>query len=257
MKSIDLNADLGEGFGDWRIGDDAGLMALISSANVACGFHAGDAAIMASSVALAKRYGVDLGAHVGFPDLAGFGRRRMQIDTQTLAHYVTYQLGALAAFARVANYPLSHMSFHGALGNMAAEDESLARPLLAAVKAFDPNLIISTTAANAVERCARELGLRVACTFLADRAYQANGLLVPRGTPGAVIHDPQQVSLRVIDLLKSGCVTAIDGTRLPMAVSSILMHGDTPGALALIEQLRADITAQGGEIRPISKHFIE
>lgn len=257
MRAIDLNADLGEGFGDWRMGDDAGLMALISSANVACGFHAGDAAIMAASVALARRHGVDLGAHVGFPDLAGFGRRRMQIDTVTLAHYVTYQLGALAAFARVADYPLSHMSFHGALGNMAAEDDALARPLLAAVKAFDPELIISTTAANAVERCARELGLRVACTFLADRAYQANGLLVPRGQPGAVIHDPLQVSQRVIGLLQTGRISAIDGTPLPMSVSSILLHGDTPGALQLIAQLRQAIAAAGGEIIPISKHSYE
>lgn len=254
MRSIDLNADLGEGFGDYRLGDDAALMALISSANVACGFHAGDAAIMASSVALAKRYGVDLGAHVGFPDLAGFGRRRMQIDPPTLAHYVTYQLGALSAFARAADYPLTHMSFHGALGNMAAEDEALARPLLAAVRAFDPTLIISTTAANAVERCARQLGLRVACTFLADRAYQADGLLVPRGQPGAVIHDAQQVSQRTIQLLQTGSVTAIDGSTLPMDVSSILLHGDTPGALALIRQLRQAIATCGGEISPISRH---
>lgn len=254
MRYIDLNADLGEGFGDYRLGDDAGLMALISSANVACGYHAGDATIMAGSVALAKRHGVDLGAHVGFPDLVGFGRRRMQIDTATLAHDVTYQLGALSGFARAADYPLSHMSFHGALGNMAAEDPALAGPLLAAVKAFDPGLIISTTANNAVERCARELGLRVACTFLADRAYQPNGLLVPRGTPGAVIHDEQQVSQRVLTLLETGAIPAIDGTLLPMTVSSILLHGDTPGALALIARLRSDIVASGGEIRPISQH---
>lgn len=257
MRAIDLNADLGEGFGDWRMGDDAGLMALISSANVACGFHAGDAAIMAASVALARRHGVDLGAHVGFPDLAGFGRRRMQIDTATLAHYVTYQLGALAAFARVEDYPLSHMSFHGALGNMAAEDDALARPLLAAVQAFDPDIIISTTAGNAVERCARELGLRVACTFLADRAYQANGLLVPRGQPGAVIHDPLLVSQRVLTLLQTGSINAIDGTLLPMDISSVLLHGDTPGALQLIAQLRQDIANAGGEIIPISKHSYE
>ncbi|QGU87119.1 LamB/YcsF family protein [Erwinia sorbitola] len=256
MRSIDLNADLGEGFGDYRLGDDAGLMALISSANVACGFHAGDAAIMASSVSLAKQYGVDLGAHVGFPDLQGFGRRRMQIEPATLAHFVTYQLGALAGFARSADYPLTHMSFHGALGNMAAEDESLARPLLQAVRAFDPTLIISTTSDNAVERCARELGLNVACTFLADRAYQANGLLVPRGTPGAVIHDLEQVSQRVIDLLKNGAVSAIDGTRLPMNISSILLHGDTPGALALIARLRRDIVESGVEIRSLSQQKV-
>jgi len=253
MRSIDLNADLGEGFGDYTLGDDAGLMALISSANEACGFHAGDATIMARSVALAKQHGVDLGAHVGFPDLQGFGRRRMQIDPARLAHDVTYQLGALSGFARAAHYPLTHMSFHGALGNMAAEEEALARPLLQAVRAFDPALIISTTPGNAVERCARELGLHVACTFLADRAFQANGLLVPRSSPGAVIHDVEEVSRRVIDLLTTGSITAIDGTRLPMNVSSILLHGDTPGALALIARLRRDIQANGGEIRSLSQ----
>ncbi len=179
-RLIDLNADLGEGFGDYRIADDDALMSIVSSANVACGFHAGDAVTMSASVTRAKALGVDLGAHVGFPDLMGFGRRRMQIDSDTLSKYVIYQLGALAGFARVANYPLTHMSFHGALGNMAAEDPALAMPLLQAVKAFDAHLIISTTAGNAVERCARQLNLAVACTLLADRAYHRDGMLVSR-----------------------------------------------------------------------------
>lgn len=252
-RLIDLNADLGEGFGDYRIADDDALMSIVSSANVACGFHAGDAVTMSASVTRAKALGVDLGAHVGFPDLMGFGRRRMQIDSDTLSKYVIYQLGALAGFARVANYPLTHMSFHGALGNMAAEDPALAMPLLQAVKAFDAHLIISTTAGNAVERCARQLNLAVACTLLADRAYHRDGMLVSRAKPGAVIHDPELISARIRQWLTEGTLTSIEGEKIPMAVSSILLHGDTPGAVALARRIRRDIEQTPGcEIRSIS-----
>ncbi|MCC3701732.1 LamB/YcsF family protein [Rouxiella badensis] len=257
MRYIDLNADLGEGFGDYRIADDASLMSIISSANIACGFHAGDASIMATSVARAKQHGIDLGAHVGFPDLLGFGRRRMQIDTATLAQYVIYQLGALAGFARVADYPLTHMSFHGALGNMAAEDEGLAMPLLRAVQSFDPNLIISTTAGNAVEHCARELKMKVACTLLADRAYHANGMLVNRALPGAVIHGAEQISARIRQWLTEGTLTSIEGEKIPLNVSSILLHGDTEGAVALAKRIRAEIEQTPGcEIRAMSRQLL-
>lgn len=253
MKSIDLNADLGEGFGDYRIADDAALMPLITSANVACGFHAGDAVIMAQTVALAKKHRVDLGAHVGLPDLMGFGRRRMQIEAEVLAHYVTYQLGALSAFARAADYPLTHMSFHGALGNMASEDEALADTLLRAVQAFDPTLIVSTMAGNAVERAARRLALPVACVFLADRAYESNGLLVSRSKPGAVIHDLQQVKARVRQLLTEGTIRSIDGEMLRAEVSSILVHGDTAEAIDMVKTLRAVIEEAGLRIEPASR----
>ncbi|MCG8708523.1 5-oxoprolinase subunit PxpA [Brenneria sp. 4F2] len=255
MKSIDLNADLGEGFGDYQMADDAALMPLITSANVACGFHAGDAVIMAKTVALAKKHRVDLGAHVGLPDLMGFGRRRMQIEPEVLAHYVTYQLGALSAFARAADYPLTHMSFHGALGNMASEDEALAESLLRAVKAFDPGLIISTMAGNAVERAARRLTLPVACVFLADRAYESNGLLVSRGKPGAVIHDLAQVKARVCQLLTEGTIRSIDGQTLRAEVSSILVHGDTPEAIGMVKILRAVIEENGLRIEPVSQQI--
>ncbi|KQN52160.1 hypothetical protein ASE93_03180 [Serratia sp. Leaf50] len=254
MRFIDLNADLGEGFGDYRITDDSALMSIISSANIACGFHAGDAVIMAASVAKAKERGIDLGAHVGFPDLSGFGRRRMQIETATLAQYVIYQLGALAGFARVADYPLTHMSFHGALGNMAAEDEALAMPLLRAVQSFDPRLIVSTTAGNAIELCARVLGMPVACTLLADRAYHRDGMLVSRAKPGAVIHSPEQITARIRQWLTDGTLTSIEGVAIPMPISSILLHGDTEGAVALAKQIRQEIESTPGcEIRSISR----
>ncbi|WP_261641653.1 LamB/YcsF family protein [Erwinia mallotivora] len=250
MKFIDLNADIGEGFGDYTIADDAALMPLITSANVACGFHAGDAVIMANTVALAKKYQVDLGAHVGFPDLAGFGRRRMHIEPEVMAHYVTYQLGALSAFARAADYPLTHMSFHGALGNMVSEDAALAQVLLQAVSNFDAKMIVSTLPGNAVESAARALNLPVVCTFLADRAYESNGLLVSRSKPGAVIHDKEQVRTRVRQLLREGTVESIDGITLPVNATSILVHGDTPESLGMVRTLREIIAEMGIVLMP-------
>lgn len=180
---IDLNSDIGEGFGAYTLGDDAGLLKIISSANVACGFHAGDPVIMDKTVRLALAQGVDLGAHVGFPDLMGFGRRPMHCDPAEVAMYVLYQLGALAGFASVAGGRITHMSFHGALGNMAAADYALAEPLVRTVAEFNPDMIISVSTNTQIERAARQFGLKVATTFLADRAYTDEGDLVPRKLP--------------------------------------------------------------------------
>lgn len=250
---IDLNADVGEGFGPWRMGEDEALFGLISSANIACGFHAGDAAIMARTVRLAQARGVDIGAHVGFPDRQGFGRRVMQVDTAELAAMVVYQLGALAGLAQAAGARMTHMSFHGALGNMAAADAALAGPLLQAVADFDRRLIVSSSPSQAIEAACERLGLRVATTFLADRAVDDQGLLVPRKLPGAVIHDEQAVLARVRRLLRHGEVLAHSGTVLKARASSILVHGDTPGAVALAQAIRAEVLAQGGRIVPISQ----
>ena len=250
---IDLNADLGEGYGPWRMGEDEALLALLSSANVACGFHAGDAVIMDRTVRLALQHGVDVGAHVGFPDRQGFGRRVMQIDVDELAAMVTYQLGALAGIARAAGHRMTHMSFHGALGNLAAADAALAGPLLRAVAAFDPALIVSSSSSRAMEGAAAKCGLRVATTFLADRAYDDEGLLVPRKLPGAVIHDEAAVLARVRRLLDEGSVVTHSGKTLAMRAHSILLHGDTPGAVALAATLRREIEAGGGRIVPISR----
>lgn len=252
---IDLNADLGEGYGPWRMGQDEALLELLSSANVACGFHAGDSAIMDRSVRLALARGVDVGAHVGFPDRQGFGRRAMQIDTAELATMVTYQLGALAGIARAAGHRMTHMSFHGALGNMAAADAALAGPLVRAVAAFDSALIISSSSSRAIEGAAAECGLRVATTFLADRAYDDQGLLVPRKLPGAVIHDEAAVLERVRRLLAEGSVLTHSGKTLAMQPRSILLHGDTPGAVALALTIRREIEAGGGRIVPISRQL--
>lgn len=249
---IDLNADLGEGFGPWRMGEDEALLEVVSSANIACGFHAGDPVIMNRTVRLARDRGIDVGAHVGFPDRQGFGRRLMQIDPAELASMVVYQLGALAGIARAAGCRMTHMSFHGALGNMAAADAALADPLIQAVAGFDSGLIISSSSSKAIEGAAARHGLRVATTFLADRAYDDEGLLVPRKLPNSVIKDEEAVLDRVRQLLRDGTVTTYSGATFPVSARSVLLHGDTPGAVQLARTIRAEIESAGGRIVPIS-----
>jgi UPF0271 protein len=250
---IDLNADLAEGYGQWRIGDDDSLLDVLSSANLACGFHAGDPLIMEKTVKAALERGVDIGAHVGFPDKQGFGRRPMQIDSDELAAMVVYQLGALEGIARAVGHRMTHMSFHGALGNMAAADSAVAAPLVAAVARFNPELIIVSSTSRAIEDAAASCGLRVATTFLADRAYDRSGLLVPRRLPNSVIHDEAKVLERVRQILRQGTVTTYDGEDLPIRPHSILLHGDTPGALSLARKIRMEIDQAGGKIVPVSQ----
>jgi len=250
---IDLNADLGEGFGPWTMGDDDALLGIVSSANVACGFHAGDPVIMERTVRIALARGVDVGAHVGFPDRQGFGRRQMQIPPAELAAMVTYQLGALAGIARAVGHRMTHMSFHGALGNMTAADPALAGPLVEAVARFDPDLKVSSSPSRAIEDAAARCGLNVVTTFLADRACDRDGLLVPRSKPGAVIHDEAAVLARVARLIKDGVVETYDGALLPVRPQSILVHGDTPGAVALGKAIRALVEDAGWEVTPPSQ----
>ena len=253
MMEIDLNADMGEGFGPWRMGEDEALLEVLSSANVACGFHAGDPLIMDRTVREALARCVDVGAHVGFPDRQGFGRRVIQMDTAELAGIVVYQLGALAGIARRAGHRMTHMSFHGALGNMAAADPALADPLVKAVAEFDPSLTVLTSASRAIEEAAQRHGLRAAVCFLADRAYDDDGLLVSRRLPGAVIKDAQAVMTRVTRLLTEGTVVTYSGEVLPMPSAAILLHGDTPGALTLARAVREAVAAAGARIVPLSQ----
>ncbi|SFL97070.1 LamB/YcsF family protein [Variovorax sp. OV329] len=253
--NIDLNADLGEGFGPWRMSQDEALLELVSSANVACGFHAGDPLIMERTVRTASQRGIDIGAHVGFPDRQGFGRRVMQVEIEELCAMVIYQLGALSGVARATGGRMTHMSFHGALGNMAAADAALADPLLAAVARFDPKLIVSSSSSQAIEQAAARHGLTIATTFLADRAYDDQGLLVPRKLPDSVIKDEASVLARVRQLLREGTVTTYGGATIPMKARSILVHGDTPGAVELARTVRSEIEAAGGRIVPISRHL--
>ncbi|WP_322095433.1 LamB/YcsF family protein [Paraburkholderia bannensis] len=250
---IDLNADLGEGFGPYRMGEDEAMLDIVSSANVACGFHAGDPVIMDRTVRTAKARGIEVGAHVGFPDLLGFGRRSIQADPRELANYVVYQMGALAGIATAAGYRVTHMSFHGALGNMAAASYELAEPLVRAVADFDRDLIISVSTNTQIERAAQRFGLRVANTFLADRAYDDEGALVSRQLPGAVIKDQDAVLARVRMLLAEGEIITITGKRLKVSAQSILLHGDTPGAVDLARTVRAEIERAGGRVVPVSQ----
>jgi UPF0271 protein len=254
---IDLNADLAEGYGAWRMGDDEALLEVLSSANVACGYHAGDPLIMDRVVRLALARGIDIGAHVGFPDRQGFGRRVMQIDIAELAAMVIYQLGALDGIARAAGHRMTHMSFHGALGNMVAADAAMAGPLVGAVAAFDPGIIIISSSSRAIETAAAERGLRVVTTFLADRAYDDDGLLVPRRLSGSVIHDEAAVLDRVRRMLAEGVVTTYSGKELAMRPRSILVHGDTAGAVNLAQKLRREIERAGGRIVPVSRQRAE
>ncbi|MHC1481261.1 LamB/YcsF family protein [Frateuria aurantia] len=253
MKAIDLNADLGEGFGPWRMGADEQLLQVLSSANIACGYHAGDPLIMRRTIRMAIDQGVDIGAHVGYPDLQGFGRRPMQIDTEELAAMVIYQLAALGGMARAEGGAMTHMSFHGALGNRVAADHALAQILLGAVASYDDQLMISSSPSAAIAAAAVQHGLRLRTTFLADRACDRHGLLVPRGVAGAVIHDPAHVVERVRQLLAEGTVTTFEGSSLPVAADSILVHGDTEGALALARLVRDEILAAGGAVCPLSR----
>jgi UPF0271 protein len=252
---IDLNADLAEGFGPWTMGDDAALLDVLSSANLACGFHAGDPLIMRRTVELAHARGVDIGAHVGFPDIQGFGRRVMQIDESELVAIVVYQLGALEGIARSVGARMTHMSFHGALGNMVASDHALAAVLVRAVAAFDAKLIISSSSSLAIEGAARECGLRVATAFLADRACDDDGLLVPRKLPNSVLHDEAKVLERVRRLLERGEVVTYSGNILSMRPHSILLHGDTDGAVDMARLIRHQIEAGGNRVVPISRQL--
>lgn len=250
---IDINSDMGEGFGPYTIADDEGLMTQISSANVACGYHAGDPVIMDRTVRLAKEHGVDLGAHVSFPDRMGFGRRRMDMPLPELEAHVLYQLGALDAFARRAGHRITHMNPHGALGNLASSDPQVAESVARATLDFDPEIAFLVLPGSALEQAATARGGRVTRLFLADRGYLPNGQLAPRGTQGALIKDEAEVTARVLRVLTEQRLTCTTGEEIAMPVQSILVHSDTPGALALATQLVRAITGAGGTITPLSR----
>ncbi|WP_417522762.1 LamB/YcsF family protein [Marinovum sp.] len=249
---IDINSDMGEGFGPYTLADDAALMAQISSANVACGYHAGDPLIMDRTVCLARDHGVDLGAHVSFPDRMGFGRRRMDIPLPELEAHVLYQIGALAGFARRAGHRVSHMNPHGALGNLASVDAGIAEAVADATLAFDPEIAFLVLPGSALETAALARGGKVVRLFLADRGYLPDGQLAPRGTPGAVIDDESQVVARVLGVLRRQTLTCVSGEEIAMPVQSVLVHSDTPGAVGLARRLKQEITTIGGEIAPLS-----
>lgn len=242
---VDLNADLGEGFGPWPMGADAAMMDVISSANIACGFHAGDPDQMLKSMSAAVARGVGLGAHPGFPDLQGFGRRQMQMSHEEVTNMVTYQTGAAMAMARAAGGRLRHIKLHGALANMAADDAALARAAYEGALRADPELIVMVIASTAQEEAALSLDVPIAREIFADRAYLPNARLQDRRVAGAVIHDPQIVAARILTMLREGAIVAEDGTRIPTPIDTICLHGDTPQAVEIARNLRKTLEAEG------------
>ncbi|PZF86886.1 LamB/YcsF family protein [Micromonospora deserti] len=242
---MDLNADLGEGFGIWRLGDDHALLDLVTSANVACGFHAGDASTMRRVCATAAERGVAVGAQVGYRDLAGFGRRHIAYAFAELRDEVTYQLGALDGFCRLFRTQVRYLKPHGALYHAAARDESQAAALVAAVSEYDHELPLLCSAGSVLAQLAAGAGLRVVAEGFADRGYLPNGQLVPRTSPGALVTDPEQVAARAVRMATDRTVVAVDGTVIPCPVESICLHGDTPGAVRCAELVRVALIDAG------------
>ena len=249
MPSIDLNCDLGESFGAYTIGMDAQVIPYVTSANVACGFHAGDAVVMERTVALCKASGAAVGAHPGLPDLQGFGRRVMKISPAEAGAFVTYQVGALKAFCDAAGVPLHHVKPHGALYNMAGRDRELADAIARAVQSAAPGAVLLALSGSEMVRAAQAIGLPVASEVFADRGYRPDGSLVPRGTPGAMIEDEDEAITRVIRMVTEGKVTANDGTDIAIQADSACVHGDGPKALAFVEKIGAALQAAGVELK--------
>lgn len=245
---VDLNCDLGESFGAYNIGMDAEVLAQVSSVNVACGWHAGDPGVMERTVALAKQAGVAVGAHPGYPDLLGFGRRDMSLSPDEARTYVKYQVGALSAFTKSAGIPLRHVKLHGAFYNRAAADPRLAQAVCRGIAEVDESLIVLALAGSHMLEAARQTGLRAASEVFADRAYNADGSLVSRNLEGSVIHDEALAVQRVVRMVKKGTVRSISGEDVEIRADSVCIHGDNPQALAFAGAIRRALLAEHIEI---------
>jgi UPF0271 protein len=252
-NKIDLNSDVGESFGNYKLGMDEKIIPLISSANIACGFHAGDPAVMKRTIRMAKENGVALGAHPGFPDLMGFGRRNLDASLSEIKDYVTYQMGALQAFAAAQAMTLQHVKAHGALYNMAVQDIEIWDAFAEVIAAVDPQLVLFVLAGpwrQELESIGARHGIRIAFEFFGDRAYNPDGTLVSRKLPGAVIHDHELVAEKVLKMVKEGKVVCVDGSEIELAAETICVHGDNPAALKLVRNIRESLLKEGIEIAP-------
>jgi UPF0271 protein len=252
---IDLNSDVGESYGAYRIGADADLVPHVTSVNVACGFHGGDPGVMRETVRLARAAGASVGAHPGFPDLVGFGRRELRASPREVEDMVVYQIGALAAIAHAEGVTLAHVKAHGALYNMAARDRSLADAIASAVRAVDPSLVLFGLPGSELIRSGEAAGLAVASEGFADRAYAPDGSLAPRAMPGSVLHDAEIVVRRAVEMVAHGRVVATDGSELTLRVDTLCVHGDTPGAADLARQLRAGLHRHGVDVQPLDRRM--
>ncbi|HVL68864.1 MAG TPA: 5-oxoprolinase subunit PxpA [Vicinamibacterales bacterium] len=247
---IDINCDMGESYGRWQLGADAAVMPFISSANIACGAHAGDPAVMRATLRLARDHRVACGAHPGFADLAGFGRREIPVTPAEAADLVLWQIGALEAIARSEGMRLRHVKAHGALYNMAARDRTLGEAIARAVAAFDRTLVFFGLAGSAMLDAGRAAGLTVAAEGFADRSYEPDGSLTPRSQPGSVIHDVEQVVARAVRMAREAKVTARNGADIALKIDTICVHGDTPGADVLARALREGFERAGVSVAP-------
>ena len=247
-RTIDLNADMGESFGPWQMGDDAALLRIVSSANIACGFHAGDPGTMARTMDMASKAGVALGAHPGFADLQGFGRRRIPLSTDDLTHMIQYQLGAAQALARARGAKIRHFKLHGALSNMACEDLEMATACFRAALAVQPDLRLVALPLTALEQAATDLGATISREVFADRTYQDDGTLTDRRQPDAMVHDPEEASARIVTMLREGGIRTTSGKLLKTPIDTICVHGDGPEALAIATRLREALIEDGTRI---------
>lgn len=245
MTTVDLNADMGESFGPWTMGDDAALLKVVTSANIACGGHAGDADVMATTMRMAHENGVGIGAHPGFMDLAGFGRNRLSVPRGTLQNQIRYQVAASTGMARSVGAEVRHLKLHGALANMASEDEALARDLYEAALSVAPDLIVMVLAATAQERAVKSLGSKWAGEIFADRAYNDNATLVDRSKPGAVIHDADHAAARMVEMVKAGAIITESGKHIPTRIDTICLHGDTAEAVQIATAVRKGLQDGG------------
>lgn len=242
---IDLNSDVGEGYGPWAMGDDAAMLALVTSANIACGGHASDPETMYQTLRLAVQNGVIVGAHPGYNDPLGFGRRVIPMTPAEVGRMVAAQIGSLQAMAALAGTQVAYVKPHGALANLAADDRAVADAIAAAVKAISPGLALLAISGTELEHAARSAGIRVFSEIFADRGYLTNGRLVPRSKPGAMIHDPEAAVARLLSFLESGLMPVVGGDPIPLAAQSICVHGDSPGAIEMARHIRSRLGAAG------------
>ena len=253
MYQIDLNCDLGESFGNYKIGMDEEVIPLISSANVACGYHASDPIVMQKTIAMTKKFGTAVGAHPGFPDLMGFGRRNLSVSPAEAKAYTLYQLGALDAFCRTQGVKMQHVKPHGALYNMAAKDYELARGICEAIYEFDKDLIVLALSGGQLIRAGQDIGLRTALEFFSDRAYEEDGTLVNRRKEGAVITDENEALARVVRMIKENKLTAITGKDISIKADSVCVHGDGVKALEFVKKIREKLTDEQIAIKPLAE----
>ena len=254
MKHVDLNSDLGESFGPWEMGHDAEMIEIATSVNIACGYHAGDADIMRKTVELAKARGVSIGAHPGYRDLHGFGRRPMPgLTSSEIENLVAYQIGALQAIATAAGHKVTHVKAHGALTNVACEDDMTAQAIANAVKAVDPNLVFVVLANSRLVAAGERCNLPIAHEVFADRAYEDNGNLVSRKKPGAMLHDPKLIAERVVRMVQDGAVISVTGKVMKLHIDTVCIHGDNPTAVEIARGVRKALKDSGVDLAPFKR----